>query len=214
MESAYSPYASPRRQVRGSPYAQHSQYTINPHDFERITQSMSQNIYPHPTSLYPPVQGSPAPAMGSPYSLRYASREPVYPPVDNNHVEQEQRFVEPPPAQMSMMPSLANLSNYIPMAFNLSSIYPKMTLTEPSNLKRQRTVREVELVQGNLVLDCPVPTSLAQTNARRDFEFSHMRYSAVTCDPDSFSNSQFTLRPKLQGRETELFICMTMYNVR
>lgn len=47
-------------------------------------------------------------------------------------------------------------------------------------------------------------------------EFTHMRYTAATCDPNDFAAENYTLRPLLlddQPRETELFIVMTMYNV-
>jgi hypothetical protein len=73
--------------------------------------------------------------------------------------------------------------------------------------------KQVELFQGNLVLDCPVPTRLMEASARKEKEFSMMRYSAVTCDPNDFANSNYTLRPQLMNRQTELFIVMTMYNV-
>ena len=45
-------------------------------------------------------------------------------------------------------------------------------------------------------------------------EFTHMRYTAVTCDPEDFTAERFTLRPQLfqQRRRTELFIVVTMYN--
>jgi chitin synthase len=41
-----------------------------------------------------------------------------------------------------------------------------------------------------------------------------MRYSAATCDPSEFYESNFTLRQKLfsKPRHTELFIVVTMYN--
>ncbi|KAF8756862.1 Chitin synthase [Rhizoctonia solani] len=37
-------------------------------------------------------------------------------------------------------------------------------------------------------------------------------YTAVTCDPDDFESSQYSLRQNLYGRSTELFIAITMYN--
>lgn len=45
-------------------------------------------------------------------------------------------------------------------------------------------------------------------------EFTHMRYSAATCDPNNFKDAGFTLRQVLHDppRRTELFIVMTMYN--
>lgn len=76
-----------------------------------------------------------------------------------------------------------------------------------------KKTKKVALFQGNLVLDCPVPSRLIEANPRKDPEFCHMRYSAVTCDPDEFSACHYTLRPRLMNRDTELFIVMTMYNV-
>lgn len=82
-------------------------------------------------------------------------------------------------------------------------------------IKRWKTVKQVSLYRGNLVLDCPVPpVLLAQnTHGERD-EFTHMRYSAATCDPNNFYDENFTLRQKLftKPRHTELFIVVTMYN--
>ncbi|KAG0953018.1 hypothetical protein G6F57_005513 [Rhizopus arrhizus] len=72
--------------------------------------------------------------------------------------------------------------------------------------------KKVTLTQGHLVLDCPVPTQLMEKSARKEKEFSMMRYTAVTCDPDRFAENQYTLRPQLMNRTTELFIVMTMYN--
>lgn len=80
-------------------------------------------------------------------------------------------------------------------------------------LRRYKTKR-VPLVQGNLVLDCPIPDKLLDAIPRRNGEeFTHMRYTAATCDPDEFQTSGYTLRPRIYGRETELFIVVTMYNV-
>lgn len=85
----------------------------------------------------------------------------------------------------------------------------------PSSRRNDPTKRtkRVPLYKGNLVIECPVPSRLMHANPRKDTEFSHMRYSAVTCDPDDFARSRYTLRPRLMNRQTELFIVMTMYNV-
>jgi chitin synthase len=85
-------------------------------------------------------------------------------------------------------------------------------------LKRYKTVKEVQLFNGNLVLDCPIPPKLLNMvphaqPPERD-EVTHMRYSAATCDPSEFFEERFTLRQKLfaKPRHTELFIVVTMYN--
>ncbi|KAI0836648.1 glycosyltransferase family 2 protein [Hypoxylon sp. FL0890] len=82
-------------------------------------------------------------------------------------------------------------------------------------IKRWKTVKQVLLYKGNLVLDCPVPPRLLKqiSHGPRD-EFTHMRYTAATCDPDNFYSENFTLRQILfeSPRKTELFIVITMYN--
>ncbi|KAA8569656.1 hypothetical protein EYC84_001259 [Monilinia fructicola] len=77
---------------------------------------------------------------------------------------------------------------------------PSPTETPVPQLRRYKTVKEVQLFNGNLVLDCPIPPKLLnQVNhappPERD-EFTHMRYSAATCDPSEFFEERFTLRQK------------------
>jgi chitin synthase len=65
-----------------------------------------------------------------------------------------------------------------------------------------------------LVLDCPVPTAyLKDCPLKEEKEFTHMRYTAATCDPKDFQSEGYTLRQQLLNRKTELFIVLTMYNV-
>ncbi|KAI1317579.1 Chitin synthase, class 1 [Mortierella claussenii] len=82
--------------------------------------------------------------------------------------------------------------------------------------RRFHTTRKVKLTSGNLVLDCPVPSKfLKSLKYQQGEEFTHMRYTAATCDPNDFAEENYTLRPLIlddQPRETELFIVMTMYN--
>ncbi|KIK44999.1 glycosyltransferase family 2 protein [Suillus luteus UH-Slu-Lm8-n1] len=81
--------------------------------------------------------------------------------------------------------------------------------------RRYKTIKKVELFHGNFVLDSAVPTKLLDMCAmRNEREFTHMRYSAATCDPNDFMSSGFTLRQVHYDppRRTELFIVMTMYN--
>ncbi|EPQ26218.1 uncharacterized protein PFL1_06153 [Pseudozyma flocculosa PF-1] len=81
--------------------------------------------------------------------------------------------------------------------------------------RRYKTLKRVELYHGNLVLDCPVPSKLLdKLNDRESREFTHMRYTAATCDPDAFKDERYTLRQVLfdPPRRTELFIVLTMYN--
>jgi chitin synthase len=110
-------------------------------------------------------------------------------PVDPSHPDVEAAYNDHPPAPASAAP-----------------------------IRRWKTVKEVQLYNGNLVLDCPVPPRLLNQvphaqPPERD-EFTHMRYSAATCDPSEFAAKRFTLRQRLfaKPRITELFIVITMYN--
>jgi chitin synthase len=81
--------------------------------------------------------------------------------------------------------------------------------------RRYKTLKKVELFHGNFVLDSAVPSKLlAMCALRNEREFTHMRYSAATCDPNDFKDAGFTLRQVHYDppRRTELFIVMTMYN--
>ena len=60
-------------------------------------------------------------------------------------------------------------------------------------------------------MDVPVPSHIVVNGATSD-EMTKMRYTAATCDPDDFMRNNYSLRPYLYGRRTELFIVMTMYN--
>ncbi|KAL9583288.1 MAG: hypothetical protein Q9212_002789 [Teloschistes hypoglaucus] len=79
----------------------------------------------------------------------------------------------------------------------------------------QMAKKEVRLINGELILECKIPTILYSFLPRRDeIEFTHMRYTAVTCDPDDFTLKGYKLRQNISSttRDTELFICVTMYN--
>lgn len=90
-----------------------------------------------------------------------------------------------------------------------------VTLTEQA--PKWATIKYVPLFKGNLVLDCPAPTKLfsqLSTDQQELREFTHVRYSAATCDPKEFLDERFTLRQNLypKARKIELFIVVTMYN--
>ncbi|KAJ6539311.1 glycosyltransferase family 2 protein [Mycena capillaripes] len=86
-------------------------------------------------------------------------------------------------------------------------------------IKRDRGVtRKVKLTNGNFITEYPVPTavfSAIEPNFRgtNTTEFSHMRYTAATVDPDEFTEENgYSLRTKMYNRETELLIAVTSYN--
>ncbi len=87
-------------------------------------------------------------------------------------------------------------------------------------LKRYGT-RKVKLVQGSVLsIDYPVPSAIrnAIQPQYRDVEggsgeFTNMRYTAATCDPNDFTlKNGYDLRPRMYNRHTELLIAITYYN--
>ncbi|KAG5639022.1 hypothetical protein H0H81_007930 [Sphagnurus paluster] len=89
--------------------------------------------------------------------------------------------------------------------------------------RRRQTIkrgitRKVKLTNGNFIAEYPVPTPVysaieAKWSSTNTTEFSHMRYTAATCDPDDFSEANgWSLRTKMYNRDTELLIAVTSYN--
>ncbi|KAG6854754.1 hypothetical protein C0991_001181 [Blastosporella zonata] len=86
--------------------------------------------------------------------------------------------------------------------------------------RRRQTIkrgvtRKVKLTNGNFIAEYPVPTPVhsaieAKWSSTNTTEFSHMRYTAATCDPDDFTEANgWSLRTKKYNRETELLIAVT-----
>ncbi|KAJ5176897.1 Chitin synthase C, partial [Penicillium canariense] len=90
-----------------------------------------------------------------------------------------------------------------------------------SSLRRYPT-RRIKLVKGTVLsVDYPVPSAIrnAVETKYRDLEegqneeFTHMRYTAATCDPDEFTLQHgYNLRPSMYNRHTEMLIAITYYN--
>ncbi|KAH9839307.1 chitin synthase-domain-containing protein [Rhodofomes roseus] len=78
-------------------------------------------------------------------------------------------------------------------------------------VRRRKTKKRVQLTNGNLVMQLDVPPKLIMP-WKVEPEMKQARYTAVTCDPDSFEKNGYFLRQNELGRTTELFIVITMYN--
>lgn len=86
------------------------------------------------------------------------------------------------------------------------------------NREKTLTKRKVRIVggeTGNLVLENRIPEELKKVLTRTNSpfgEFTSMTYTACTSEPDDFIKEGFSLRAAKYGRDTELVICVTMYN--
>ncbi|SCO82637.1 probable chitin synthase class III, family I [Fusarium oxysporum] len=93
--------------------------------------------------------------------------------------------------------------------------------TGSGGLGRSKT-RKVKLVQGSVLsIDYPVPSAVKNAIEPRyrdapgsmEEEFTKMRYTAATCDPNDFTlRNGFNLRQRMYNRQTELLIAITYYN--
>ncbi|KAF2029178.1 chitin synthase [Setomelanomma holmii] len=110
------------------------------------------------------------------------------------------------------------------------SISSTPTETTENWVQRQHTVRgvkrsktrKVKLVQGSILsTDYPVPSAVQNAvepryiNAEDAFEdeFTKLRYTAATCDPNDFTLANgYNLRSNMYNRHTELLIAITYYN--
>lgn len=84
-------------------------------------------------------------------------------------------------------------------------------------LNYTKTIKKAKLVNGNYVIDAPVPQALLDTYGKKSTdnrEMSYMRYTAVTCGPSNFKAFDYNIRQALYSppRRTELLVCITMYN--
>ncbi|KAJ3515158.1 hypothetical protein NLJ89_g1936 [Agrocybe chaxingu] len=54
---------------------------------------------------------------------------------------------------------------------------------------------------------------LSTLTDKKSMEFTHLRYTAATCDPDEFtSGNGYTLRARMMNRTTEILIAITAFN--
>lgn len=122
----------------------------------------------------------------------------------------------PPPTSHHSFPSSSNSMSqqqYIVSPQAQPTNWPQQLPQQ--QLRRYRTIKRlVQIPQGKLVLDCPVPVQyLERVPVRDPREFNMMRYTAITCDASEFVQKKYTLRQEIMKRETEIVICITMYNV-
>jgi chitin synthase len=155
----------------------------------------------------------PAPLFAAP---RSNSRQSAASPVDDGssfRMGEDDVF-----APASARESFASQSTYTEEYSEKIEHYgpaPEGAISRRGVAQATMTKKQVHLINGELILECKIPSKLLSFLPRRDsIEFTHMRYTAVTCDPDDFVSRGFKLRQNYGNteRETELFICITMYN--
>ncbi|KAG2197370.1 hypothetical protein INT46_008367 [Mucor plumbeus] len=160
---------------------------------------------------------------GSPYYPPQLHRQQQMPPVIPSHYMMSSSsphlLMSPPPLNHNSFPSSSSHSsqNYIyPPSFYQHAQQPFSPHAphQIRQVRRYKTIKRlVQIPQGKLVLNCPVPIQYLERVPLRDpKEFNMMRYTAITCDANEFHQKNYTLRQEIMNRETEIAICITMYN--
>ncbi|KAK7208485.1 chitin synthase G [Myxozyma melibiosi] len=87
------------------------------------------------------------------------------------------------------------------------------------NLQRFATRRvkldKNKIFSANYAVPSPLKNGIERKYIDLEYgsdEFTHLRYTAATCDPDEFVGKGYTLRQKMYDRRTELLIAITYYN--
>lgn len=172
-------------------------------------QPMASVSSPH-VLISPPPTLRPANIPSTTYDMNEDYNNSAHPFNDNSN----QSYSNNQPYNSSSATAYSSNNN---TAFNGNNtqafFYPTFPPTRQA--RRYKSIKKVvPMHNGKLILECPVPRQyLDQVPIRDNREFNTMRYTAVTCDPSEYVQKNYTLRQVYLKRETEIVICITMYNV-
>ncbi|OQD63950.1 hypothetical protein PENPOL_c008G02709 [Penicillium polonicum] len=171
----------------------------------------------HTLSLLHPAHSS---ALSiSPFEDPVSSGEVTYRPYNSSSAEVKS------PRSESMesldLPDQIRLHNLSNQGSAVSSSKESGTRHKGSSIRRYPT-RRIKLTQGSVLsINYPVPSPIRNAiqpeyrdaEGELSEEFTQMRYTAATCDPDEFTlRNGYNLRPSMYNRHTELLIAVTYYN--
>lgn len=169
-----------------------------PAENSAVSKSNNQKPRAYPTSALSPVMSPTLASTATPF----APGE-FYPPMNNTIGPSHSPPQYFPLSQWLQAP-------WLRMASHLPSI-PFPTMSMPVPIHYVFKPKKVQLTDGNLVLDTPVPTSyLSAVDHQSGKEFETMRYMAVTCDADMVPEGRYKLRTHSLNRSIEIAICLTV----
>ncbi|KAL2872496.1 chitin synthase-domain-containing protein [Aspergillus lucknowensis] len=130
---------------------------------------------------------------------------------------------EPPTTHSEQVPLEMSYLNTDSESPSITSWQRRQTVAARGGLRRYPT-RRVNLIKGRVLsVDYPVPSAILNSvepvyrdperSGSDSEEFTHLRYTAATCDPDDFTlRNGYNLRASMYHRYTELLIAITYYN--
>jgi chitin synthase len=139
--------------------------------------------------------------------------------VNPNNYGYDQRYTVDQniyPQRSSLAPHQVNgaKDSYLADPYNYDK--HQSIMIDPATVQNMLTLRQtrryVPLTNGNLVVDIPVARKVLKFASGNTREFTHTRYTAVTCGADEFTSKGYVLRQQENETHTEIFIVVTMYN--
>ncbi|KAI9813272.1 MAG: Chitin synthase, class 2 [Pycnora praestabilis] len=176
---------------------------------------------PHSRTGTPPVRPASSYSLTESYANEHGSTGPSYSnPYHGESDAYSGATLEDPQTSFGV-PGGRAPSPYARSETSSTEAWRQRQVPGATGLKRYAT-RKVKLVQGSVLsVDYPVPSAIqnaVQAKYRNDLEngseeFTHMRYTAATCDPNEFTlKNGYNLRQAMYNRHTELLIAVTYYN--
>ncbi|KAJ3208139.1 Chitin synthase, class 2 [Dinochytrium kinnereticum] len=171
---------------------------------------------PSMPTAYPPPPPGPTPLAA------FAPTQYYNQPLHGNYYNQpQQTYTYQTPQHFAAVPAT---TTFTPSASYATITDPPRVAGGTGLVRGTTTVRrekpaavvqkEVMLQDnGNFVIDVPVSVKnlLEGMPYQQGEEFTHLRYTAVTCKPEQFPNN-YILRAKEAGRRIRIAVVVTMYN--
>ncbi|KAJ3284170.1 Chitin synthase, class 2, partial [Blyttiomyces sp. JEL0837] len=132
----------------------------------------------------------------------------------------------PPPTTQIKGPTTLSLESVLTAAELLNDENDDIESREDlhqqfENLKRRKTsgmsIKAVPIVNGNFVVEVPISKHCLDGgrfdgSGENGQEFTHLKYTAITCDPDQFAERGYSLRASDFSRKIKIAVVITMYN--
>ncbi|KAL8293587.1 hypothetical protein RQP46_000288 [Phenoliferia psychrophenolica] len=215
-QSQYPLSQSPLSSTRSPPPQTHSPYPPQAPAFPSEPSFQSYSSQNH--GSYAPIdldmdENAPLSANAAPLSgFPMQQQQEFYPSQDN-----------PVPGFMRQDPYGGGRPGMLPRHSSVTSQQSEADWGRRAGAVKRGVTRKVKLTKGNFIANYAVPPAIVNSqegkykdgSARSGHpeEFTHLRYTAATVDPNYFvPSSGWNLRQTLWGRETELLIAITSYN--
>ncbi|TPX75810.1 chitin synthase [Chytriomyces confervae] len=179
------------------------------------------------------VEGSPAHGRGN---AALQQPHPPSSPLDGSHItpqqqkyyqqfaqqqQQQQQYPPPPMMTPNIVAPLSTIVNFPPLQQAqeyaqqmINKVQDKVQEFTQQTLPRAQpkmTQQQVKLKDGNFIVNVPLSKEyLKHVEFKDGEEFTHLRYTAATTDPDNFC-SKYKLRQTELGRKTRIAVVCTMY---